>query len=88
MHFRQSYKKKTSPRCNNVWYVSVTVRNCGTPPDIGHATRTGEDFTFNNTVSYRCSPHRHFAPDVYSTEIRCRENGTWSDVLSAVCECK
>ena len=55
------------PRCQPI--------SCGEPPDVEHASRNGDDFTYGESVSYMCEMGyaQHGA-----VTISCTESGAWS----------
>ncbi|KAK1341704.1 hypothetical protein QTO34_016452 [Cnephaeus nilssonii] len=59
----------TAPDC--------TIISCGDPGTPANGIQFGTDFTFNQTVSYQCSPGHVLEPASGAT-LRCLGDGAWS----------
>ncbi|XP_077994865.1 uncharacterized protein LOC144448476 [Glandiceps talaboti] len=51
-------------------------KSCGDPGDVENATRQGDDFTYNNTVTYTCHEGFHSDGDIV---ISCTSDGHWTN---------
>lgn len=58
-------------------FPHVAVVSCGDPGTPADGVRFGTDFTFNKTVSYRCSPGHILEPAAAAT-LRCTAGGAWN----------
>ncbi|XP_063297188.1 CUB and sushi domain-containing protein 1 [Pelobates fuscus] len=65
---------------NGTWTGNApdcSVITCEDPGPIANGIQFGKDFTFNNTVNYRCNPG--FVKDPPSeTSLKCNKDGTWN----------
>lgn len=57
--------------------LASAVINCGDPGVPGNGLRLGNDFTYNRTVSFQCSPGFTMDADRASTLI-CTKDRTWN----------
>lgn len=57
-------------------FVSAVI-HCGDPGVPGNGLRLGNDFTYNHTVSFQCSPGFTMDADRASTLI-CTKDRTWN----------
>ena len=55
-------------------FVAVTCKDTGSPSNGG---RSGDDFTFGNTVSFKCDPGYKITG---SRNRTCTASGTWSGI--------
>ncbi|XP_070558431.1 sushi, von Willebrand factor type A, EGF and pentraxin domain-containing protein 1-like [Ptychodera flava] len=51
--------------------------DCGDPGNIANADRDGEDFTYNQTVTYTCHTGYHSIGN--NNQVRCQQNALWTD---------
>ena len=55
----------------------ILVVNCGNPPVVSNAQRTGNSFTYDSVVTYTCNPGYRISG---SEKRTCQKDGTWSGV--------
>ncbi|XP_074641309.1 sushi, von Willebrand factor type A, EGF and pentraxin domain-containing protein 1-like [Tubulanus polymorphus] len=60
----------TRPRCRPV--------DCGQPPQISHGESIGDAFIYQSVVKFNCKAGYRI---IGNTEIRCKANSHWSEVL-------
>lgn len=69
---------KCATRKHNVcFWVCCAVINCGDPGVPTNGVRLGNDFTYNHTVAFQCSPGFTMDADRASTLI-CTKDRTWN----------
>ena len=57
--------------------VVFTAVLCNNPGSPAHGSRSGDDFTFGKTVSYKCDPGHKITG---SRSRTCTASGTWSGI--------
>ena len=55
-------------------FVAVSCNDTGSP---SNGSRSGDDFTFGNTVSFKCNPGYEI---IGSRNRTCTSSGTWSGI--------
>lgn len=70
-------QRKAATRQHNVCFWVCAVINCGDPGVPANGVRLGNDFTYNHTVAFQCSPGFTMDADRASTLI-CTKDRTWN----------